>query len=102
VVKCFSACYIYRREGKDINTYNAIESLERLHSLIKRGATGSPKQLARRLEVSERQVYRHIDQLKGMGLPVDFHKQRQTYHYTEDVTIKILITVEERIIVKVG
>jgi len=58
--------------------------LDQLHSLIRRKATGSPKQLARKLSVSERTVFAYISILKGQGAEIKFSKHRQSYYYETD------------------
>ena len=64
--------------------------LERLHALIRRKATGTPKSLSERLEISERTLYRHIDDLKALGLPIEYCKCTETYYYTHEVQVTIL------------
>lgn len=53
----------------------------RIHSLIKRRATGTPEQLARRLNVSRATVFRKINELKSLDAPVLYCKNRQSYFY---------------------
>lgn len=67
--------------------------LERLDYLIRTRATGSPLQLAARLEISERNVYRLLNQLRDMGFPIAYDKQVDAYFYTEKVRIEISIAV---------
>jgi len=40
---------------------NQIRLLQRLHELIKRKATGSPKELAEKLESSRASVFRYLE-----------------------------------------
>ena len=55
--------------------------LERIDALIRRKGTGSPKDLARRLEVSERHVYKLLDYLKSMGAEIAFNYCSNSYEY---------------------
>jgi hypothetical protein len=64
--------------------------LERLNGLIRRKATGTPKSLSERLEISERTLYRHIDEMKMLGLPIEYCKHTETYYYTHDIQLTIL------------
>lgn len=58
--------------------------IHRVHELIRRKVTGTPKDLAARLEINERQWYRLLNDMKDMGLPVIYCKDRKSYYYDED------------------
>ena len=58
-----------------------ISRARRLDSLIRRKSTGSPAQLAHRLGVSEATIYRYIQELKEMGAPIKYCRERQSYKY---------------------
>jgi len=60
--------------------------LDQLHSLIRRKATGTPVQLAKKLSVSERTVFAYISILKNQGAQIKFSRHRQSYYYTMDGT----------------
>lgn len=62
--------------------------IERIDQLIGLKATGSPKQLAKKLEVSERTVHRLIDKMKKMDAPVYSCSSRQSYCYEQDVKFR--------------
>jgi predicted DNA-binding transcriptional regulator YafY len=66
-----------------------IERLQRLDRLIRLKATGTPSELAYRLNVSERTVYNQIDTLRALGAPVSFCKSKQSYFYLYDVEIHL-------------
>lgn len=57
--------------------------LQRAQELIRRKATGTPRELANRLEISERTWYRILEELKDTGLPVVYCKERQSYYFEE-------------------
>ena len=44
-----------------------LSRIARIDQLIKMKATGSPEELAERLEISKRQVYRYLDMIKNQG-----------------------------------
>lgn len=67
-----------------MNIIDIKEELERVDRLIRLKATGSPKELAERLQISERHVYRIINQLKEIGCPVYFDKDRCSYCYSNE------------------
>lgn len=72
-----------------------IEILERIDQLIRLKATGRPKQLAKRLEVSEATVFRMIDTMKEMNAPICYDLTRQSYIYTETTRFKCGFYMEE-------
>ena len=62
-----------------------IHQIERIDNLIRRKATGSPKQLATRLSISERAVYDCIDLMKTMNAPIYYCRSKGSYCYDEPV-----------------
>lgn len=70
-----------------------INQLDRIMTLIRRKATGSPCDLATKLGISRRSVYRLIQQLRDKGLPIQYDKQRASYCYEEDSEVKLSFKV---------
>jgi predicted DNA-binding transcriptional regulator YafY len=68
-----------------MNIYKYINRLERLHTLLKRKATGTPVELAQKLELSERQTLEYMRELKDIGIPIAFCKHQKTYYYEKEV-----------------
>lgn len=68
-----------------MNILEQIRLVEQLDQLIRMKATGTPKDIAARLEMSERNFYRLIDGMKTMGFPISYCKLRQTYFYEKTV-----------------
>jgi biotin operon repressor len=56
--------------------------------------TGTPKELAQKLDISERQVFNCIEEIKSLGLPVFYSKEKQSYCYRYPVRLCIDITIE--------
>ena len=65
------------------------QRIERLHCLIKRQATGTPKDCARRIGISERQLYNTLDLMKELGAPIIYNFEISTYYYEYDVEWRI-------------
>lgn len=62
-----------------------IRIIQYLHDLILKAETGSPKQLAKELGLSERSIYNYILYMKNeMGAPIQFQRQKNSYVYTEE------------------
>jgi biotin operon repressor len=76
-----------------MQVFNVIQTVERINQLIRLKATGSPSELADKLGLEERQVYRIIADLKDSGLPILYCKKRKTYYYATDVFMKFEISV---------
>lgn len=72
-----------------------LDRIERLHLLIKRKATGTPKALASRLEVSEASVYEYIKTLKEMGAPVVYDIYRKSYVYHKPCSLSLRYDVQD-------
>lgn len=72
-----------------------IALLERVDQLIRLKATGSPKQLAERLQVSEATVFRIIETMKEMNAPVCYNIASQSYSYTETAKFTCGFFVQE-------
>lgn len=66
----------------------SLERIDRIDNLIRRKATGSPKSLAQKLEVSERSIHRLIEMMKNMGAPIYYCISRQCYCYEEKVEFR--------------
>ena len=45
-------------------------------------ATGSPSELACRLDISERMAYNYLNLMKDMGAPIEYDSGRKSYFYT--------------------
>ena len=65
-----------------------LEIIERIDQLIRLKATGRPKQLADRLEVSEATMFRMIETMKELNAPICYDLARQSYVYTETTSFK--------------
>ncbi len=76
-----------------MKTIKSLERLQQLHTLILKERTGSPKDLARRMNVSERLVYLLLEYLKDYNANIRYDRGRQTYYYSDDFELDIQISV---------
>lgn len=61
-----------------------------LNHLIKQRATGSPKELSRKLCITERAWYKLRDELiNDLNLPIDYCPHSRSYIYTEEGSFEI-------------
>ena len=64
--------------------------ISRLDFLIQHHATGTPKQLAYKLDLSERMVYNYIKIMKTeFNAPIIYSRNLQSYIYTEQVAFHV-------------
>ncbi|MCB0650808.1 MAG: HTH domain-containing protein [Saprospiraceae bacterium] len=75
-----------------------LRQLERLDQLIRLKATGSPKDLARKLDVSLRTVYNLLDGLKSFGAEICYCRERCSYYYENEIKFQfdIVLSMEDR------
>jgi predicted DNA-binding transcriptional regulator YafY len=66
-----------------------LERFKRIDSLIQRRGTGKPVELAKRIEISESTLYEYLAIMKGLGAPINYDKEKDTYYYAEQGKFKI-------------
>lgn len=76
-----------------MKTIKTLERLQQAHELIKSECTGSPKEFASRLKVSERTIYNIIDQLKDLDAEIKYDRARKTYLFNNDFELSISLAV---------
>ena len=72
-----------------------INKLLRINTLVKLRATGSPKELAAKLGISERSVYEYIHNMKELGAPIAFSYYHNSYIYYIDGELVITFAINE-------
>ena len=74
------------------------DRLTRIDYLIRIKGTGTPAQLAERLNVSERTIYDYISFMKSLGCPIKFDSYRESYFYEEEGSFIIAFHAKSRMI----
>ncbi len=69
--------------------------IERIDQLIRLKATGSPKEMAIKLKISESTVYRIMDTMKGLGAPVEYKTFYQSYVYVNEARFHCGFLIKE-------
>ena len=67
-----------------MSLYDSIDRVKRINYLIHSKATGTPNELAKKLNISERWVYEYIDMLKHLGAPIIYCKTTRSYIYKDE------------------
>lgn len=78
-----------------------LRKIEQVDGLIRRKATGTPKDLARRINVAESTVYEYIKLMRDMGAPIEFDRFRNTYYYTSTTQFQVGFIIADEYIGKV-
>ncbi len=76
-----------------MNTIRNIERLKQIHSLILTETTGTPRELAHRMHISERMVYHLIEQLRDYNAAIRYNRSRKTYFYEDEFELNVKISV---------
>lgn len=61
-----------------------LRCIKRIDHLAQMKATGNVKQLTQTLGVSRTSLFRYIDDLKELGAPIVYCRDRETYLYEEN------------------
>jgi len=72
-----------------MNRIKNLKNLVVLEKLIRQERTGRPKQLAKRLSISCRTLYRKISELNAHGIEIKYCRTRNTYYYNNNEAIDI-------------
>ncbi len=71
-----------------------LERLEQLHLRIEQANTGTPKELAKFMHISERSLYNLIEELRDLNAPVCYNRNLKTYYYNGDFKLEINISIK--------
>lgn len=77
-----------------MKTLKQIERLRKAHELIKQEKTGVPKDFAKKLHVSEREVYRVLEYLKEIDAEISFSNNLQSYYYSNEFDLLVHVSVK--------
>lgn len=76
-----------------MNSLKNLKRLQKLHQLIEKKDTGSPKEVAEKIGSSERMVHCLIEELKDYGANIRFDRKLQTYFYKNDFELQVHVSV---------
>lgn len=68
-----------------------IERFQKMHRMIAGHRTGTPATFARQLNVTERQLYNLLDEMRLL-FPIAYDKSINSYYYTRQVEVVIRIS----------
>ena len=72
---------------------NHIHLLESIHHHVVHKSTGTPRQFAKKLNISVRTLYRILEELKDLGALIEFDTIIRSYVYKKDVEIHLIFKI---------
>lgn len=71
-----------------------LERLQRLHQRILAENTGTPEEMAKKMNISKRNFYGLVEDLRIMGAEICYSRTTKTYYYCNDFKIEIQISLK--------
>ena len=71
-----------------------LERIKKINRMIKSANTGSPKEFAGELGISESHFYRYIEELQEMGIPILYSRARRTYYYENNTELSLSYSIK--------
>jgi len=71
-----------------------LQRIQKINRMIKSANTGSPKEFADELGISESHFYRYIEELQEMGIPIQYSRARRTYYYENNSELILTYSIK--------
>lgn len=71
-----------------------LERLQQLHQRILAENTGTPEEMAKKMNISKRNFYGLVEDLRIMGAEICYNRTTKTYYYCNDFKIEITISLK--------
>jgi predicted DNA-binding transcriptional regulator YafY len=75
--------------------FKQLNRLQRIDQLIRQKRTGNAEELAEKLNISRRHVYRWLEEFKSLGLEIDYNRERKSFVYLKPYQINITLDIRE-------
>jgi len=75
--------------------FEEINRLQKMDRLIRLSNTGNADEFGEKLGLSRRQVYNIIENLKDMGLEIEYNRQIKSFVYAKPYKVKVLFEIVE-------
>ncbi len=85
-----------------MNFTKQINLIKRVDQLVRLQATGTPEELACKLEVSKSKLYRIINMMKDFNAPIEYNPTLETFTYKKEVRFSIGFYASQHQNVKAG
>lgn len=70
-----------------------LKRIQKIHELILSGKTGTPDELARYLNISRRQLYYTLDELRNLGAEISFNRNQKTFCYINGFQLNLSLEI---------
>ncbi|MEA5127952.1 MAG: helix-turn-helix domain-containing protein [Proteiniphilum sp.] len=75
--------------------FQQIDRMKYIHHLISKERTGNPEYFACKLQLSKRQLFNILEEMRILGLDIRYSKMRETYYYNGDKYLDISYSLKE-------
>ena len=75
--------------------FKQLYRVQQIDQLIRQKRTGSADELANKLQISRRQVYNWLEELKDMGLEIKYNRALKSFVYLKSYKVNIAFDVME-------
>lgn len=75
--------------------YKQLNRLQQIDQLIRQKRTGNAEELAQKLQISRRLVYYWLDELKDMGLEINYNRGVKSFVYQKPYQINVSLEIKE-------
>lgn len=75
--------------------FKQLNRLQQIDQLIRQQRTGNAEEFAGKLGVSRRQIYYWLEELREMGLEIEYSRELQSYVYAKTYKIDITFRIHE-------
>jgi len=75
--------------------FKLLNRLQQIDQLIRQKRTGNADELAAKLNISRRQVYYWLEELKSYGLEIDYNRDIKSFVYQKPYEVTITFKVKE-------
>lgn len=74
--------------------FETINRLQILHKLIEEECTGTPEELANRLNIKKAQLYNILDELKLRDAPILYSRKKSSFYYKYPYQVEIVCRLQ--------
>lgn len=75
-----------------MSLYDRFQKFNYLCSLIRRKATGTPDQLAEKLQISRGTVYKLLKELESYGAEIEYDNARKCFYFKKKMDVEFIIS----------
>lgn len=73
--------------------FETIDRINRVHIMIQNESSGTPGEFANKLNISRRQLFNLLDDLKSYGAQIKYSRKKRAYSYQNNFIVKIEVGV---------